>query len=48
LFEALERLKETLAGAPPGAGECLDWIEERTRADSIPDDVAMLAMSVAS
>jgi serine phosphatase RsbU (regulator of sigma subunit) len=46
LTEGLERLKEVFVAAPAGAVDCLDWIDERLETDSIPDDVAMLAMAV--
>ena len=45
LTRSLARLKASLAEAPTGATECLDWIEEQLEADEIPDDVAMLTMS---
>lgn len=46
LAEGLERLERAFADAPTGARGCLDWVEEQMRADAVPDDVAMLAMSV--
>jgi serine phosphatase RsbU (regulator of sigma subunit) len=41
----LQRLCDALAEAPGGAAECLSWLAERFRTESVPDDVAMLAMS---
>ncbi len=41
----LGRLKRTLADATGDAEECLDRIEEELGADTVPDDIAMLAMS---
>jgi serine phosphatase RsbU (regulator of sigma subunit) len=45
LAEALARLKETFAEAPGAAAECLAWLDRQLETDTIPDDVAMLAMS---
>lgn len=42
----LERLKRLFAEAPPGAAACLEWISSMVGTDPIPDDVAMVAMSV--
>ena len=42
----LDRLKRTLADAPGVPEGCLDRIEEELGADSVPDDIAMLAMAV--
>jgi PAS domain S-box-containing protein len=41
----LERLCAALAEAPADADGCLRWLAERFSAESIPDDVAMLAVS---
>jgi PAS domain S-box-containing protein len=41
----LGRLCDALAEAPGGAADCLAWLADRFRAGSVPDDVAMLAMS---
>lgn len=46
LDEELAKLKESLAIAPEGVDECLDFLEERLGTDTIPDDVAMLAMAL--
>ncbi|MDQ2677027.1 MAG: SpoIIE family protein phosphatase [Actinomycetota bacterium] len=45
LSEELARLKDVFAEAPPGARDCLDWLEENVDADEIPDDIAMVAMT---
>ncbi len=45
LDTGLDHLKRTLASAPAGATECLDWIESTLGTEAIPDDVAMLAMA---
>ncbi|HYH62961.1 MAG TPA: SpoIIE family protein phosphatase, partial [Solirubrobacterales bacterium] len=42
----LDRLKRTLADAPGVPEGCLDRIEEELGADTVPDDIAMLAMAV--
>ena len=47
LTEGLARLKETFRKAPAGASDCLDYLDQHFETDSIPDDVAMLAMAVA-
>ncbi len=44
----LDRLRSLIAESPPGAEECLDWLEETLSADSVPDDIAMLAMATPS
>jgi GAF domain-containing protein len=41
----LEHLSAALGEAPGDAAGCLRWLADRYRAESIPDDVAMLAMS---
>jgi PAS domain S-box-containing protein len=41
----LEHLCAALGEAPGDAGGCLRWLADRFRAESIADDVAMLAMS---
>jgi PAS domain S-box-containing protein len=41
----LERLCAALAEAPPDPAECLRWLADRFSTESVPDDVAMLAMS---
>jgi PAS domain S-box-containing protein len=41
----LERLCTALAEAPADPAGCLRWLAERFSAESIPDDVAMLAVS---
>ena len=46
LDAGIARLKEVLVGAPSVAEECLEHLSSEFRADEIPDDVAMLAMSV--
>jgi serine phosphatase RsbU (regulator of sigma subunit) len=47
LYEALEKLKRRLADCSEGAQACLDRLADQYGADSVPDDVAMLAMAVA-
>ncbi len=42
----LDRLKGLMGEAPRGAAGCLDWIEENLGADAVPDDIAMVAMSI--
>ena len=42
----LDRLKGILANVTGGAEECLDRIEEVLGTDTVPDDIAMLAMAV--
>jgi serine phosphatase RsbU (regulator of sigma subunit) len=46
LRHGLDRLKVAFARAPGEASSCVDAIAEEFRADAVPDDVAMLAMSV--
>ncbi|HKG35797.1 MAG TPA: SpoIIE family protein phosphatase [Solirubrobacterales bacterium] len=46
LRHGLDRLKEALAGAEGGAADCVEAIARQFTADAVPDDVAMLAMSV--
>ena len=46
LTEGLERLKDVFREAPASASDCLDWIDKHFETDSIPDDVATLAMAV--
>ncbi|HSI81877.1 MAG TPA: SpoIIE family protein phosphatase [Solirubrobacterales bacterium] len=46
LVEGLDRLKRALSESPAGARECLDWLDATLSASAVPDDVAMLAMSV--
>ena len=41
----LERLCAALAEAPSDPAECLRWLADRFSTESVPDDVAMLAMS---
>ena len=41
----LERLRAVFADAPPDAAGCLRWLTQRFSPESVPDDVAMLAMS---
>ena len=41
----LARLRRLLAEGPRDAEGCLDWLAEQLRADEVPDDVAMLAVS---
>jgi PAS domain S-box-containing protein len=41
----LGRLCAALAEAPAGAAESLDWLINRFRPESVPDDVAMLTMA---
>jgi serine phosphatase RsbU (regulator of sigma subunit) len=43
--EELDRLEEMIGQAPRTARACLDWLEENLGADSVPDDIAMVAMS---
>jgi serine phosphatase RsbU (regulator of sigma subunit) len=48
LNSSLERLKQSLAAAPAEVGACLDHLASEYRADEVPDDVAMLAMTVSA
>ena len=48
LARELGQLKEILSGAPAGASECLEWIEQNLATDEVPDDIAMVAMSTPS
>jgi PAS domain S-box-containing protein len=43
--EELDRLEGLIGEAPRRADACLDWLEENLGTDTIPDDIAMMAMS---
>ena len=45
LSQELARLKQLVSEAPDEPEACLDWIERNLGADSVPDDIAMVAMS---
>jgi PAS domain S-box-containing protein len=46
LLLSLERLKEALTSGPTGAADCLDALTRLYETETVPDDVAMLAMAV--
>ena len=48
LSRELDRLKGLVAMPPTNPEACLDWLEESLGADAVPDDIAMVAMSVPS
>ncbi len=48
LNRELDRLKGLVSDAPDEPRACLDWLEESLGADEVPDDIAMVAMSVPS
>ena len=48
LSRELDRLKALVSDAPDEPRACLDWLEESLGADEVPDDIAMVAMSVPS
>jgi PAS domain S-box-containing protein len=48
LNSALEKLKVRFAAGPDGAQACLEQLADEYGADQVPDDVAMLAMAVAT
>ncbi len=48
LNSALEKLKRRFAAGPDGAQACLEQLADEYGADQVPDDVAMLAMAVAT
>jgi len=48
LSRELDRLMGLVSDAPDDPRACLDWLEESLGADEVPDDIAMVAMSVPS
>jgi PAS domain S-box-containing protein len=48
LADSLERLRSSVGGCSTSASACLDALAHEYETDSVPDDVAMLAMAVAA